>query len=1164
MSVKYPTVEILRKEHGMNEKTMRALICMGAFAIGATANAASVHTTTATSGKLSEVAWNPALPSNIANVELVFSGANFAIENDVDGLAVNKLTFKSAGTLSGKTITLNADGANLPVVSSSGAIANTVSAPFVVNAKTTFKADHQNARLTFSGAFSGAGQAVIDIAHSAQVSFNGDSSSWSGGVDVFKGLLNVASGASLGSGSVYVTNKWVSGNTRYFVRLIATGDTVIRGPVYLGYEYDSAKPRVIVNTGKSLTFNGDVYVNHSPVWGQPKSKVVFNGKISKSPFGTSANILFDTDNHNASSSDYPTYIFSASSSANITSLYAFYSKVVFESKNLSISQMAPGNYTVINCGADYVFANSNTTFNVQNANTVFAGMELNGHSQDLGACYVDALQYAPFYIRNSNLSSVPKVRVWQWVENRTNALYVEGPMHFIKSGHNTLGITNELFRVGGTLEVELGVLQILRDGPVADRIVVGKNGILDLGGKRVSCGSFELDGGIIRNGTLCADSVDIKSGGVLAEIAGGTKIVKSGDGQMTTAYPAAAGGMVSKEGLVFCYKYDSDDALLKDSGINGYDLEIYPAKDKEVGATCDVSTKKFGAGALALTGTSYLRAPNNGWFEKIPVGSAPFTVATHFKILDDTKTRMGLLGYGLNKEYNAANNRMFRNLNSIHMYRYNSDVDVYRDDKGSFSDGKWHSLVETWDGTQVRIYLDGRETLPNFLGTRTKFTAPDFKVGVLHIGNGLNQSDNESFRGWIDETALWSRALSQEEVFAYHLNGVTDAPAVATAAFTAGEAFVVDADFLDGLTDGIVCNYRFEPGENFLKDSGPNGYHLVITNQNATVTYDASKPKPTSISESAHGSGAVSFSEGHMLGTKEYPAKLPLGDKPYTVGFYFKALNTAWRGLLTYGKNVKSQCNSFSVSFANNYIVLQNYWFYNDATFNKLGEPTAVNLNKWHSFVTTWDGNCARYWFDGVEVINDAGRKPVPDLKPNVVAGIFRIGNGQNNATFKGWMDDVTIWDRAISEDEAVYFGKYGLPESYAALPKNAVLSIGENAVVKPASGKLTVGGALTLGGKIDGDVDLEDGVVLKGDAAAEVSGKVTVKGKGTFVTPSELTKKGNVWTLFTADGYAGTDLLSGWTVDGDNLKPHGSAFGVEGERMWARAWIKGTVIVLR
>ena len=179
----------------MNEKTMRALICMGVFAIGVSANAASVHTTTATSGKLSEVAWNPALPSNIANVELVFSGANFAIENDVDGLAVNKLTFKSSGTLSGKTITLNADGANLPMVSSSGAIANTVSAPFVVNAKTTFKADHQNARLTFSGAFSGAGQAVIDIANNAQVSFNGDSSSWSGGVDVFRGLLNVASGA---------------------------------------------------------------------------------------------------------------------------------------------------------------------------------------------------------------------------------------------------------------------------------------------------------------------------------------------------------------------------------------------------------------------------------------------------------------------------------------------------------------------------------------------------------------------------------------------------------------------------------------------------------------------------------------------------------------------------------------------------------------------------------------------------------------------------------------------------------------------------------------------------------------------------------------------------------------------------------------------------------
>lgn len=1147
----------------MNEKTMRALICMGVFAIGVSANAASVHTTTATSGKLSEVAWNPALPSNIANVELVFSGANFAIENDVDGLAVNKLTFKSAGTLSGKAITLNADGANLPVVSSSGAIANTVSAPFVVNAKTAFKADHQNARLTFSGSFSGAGQAVIDIAHSAQVSFNGDSSSWSGGVDVFRGLLNVASGASLGSGSVYVTNKWVSGNTRYFVRLVATGDTVIRGPVYLGYEYDSAKPRVIVNTGKSLTFNGDVYVNHSPVWGQPKSKVVFNGKISKSPFGTNSNILFDTDNHNASAADYPTYTFSASSSANIGNLYAFYAKVVFESKNLSISSMDPASYTVINCGTDYVFANSNTAFNVQNGNAIFAGMELNGYSQDLGAHRVDALQYAPFYIRNSNLLSVPKVRVWQSVENRTNALYVEGPMHFIKSGHNTLGITNELFRVGGTLEVELGVLQILRDGPVADRIVVGKNGILDLGGKRVSCGLFELDGGIIRNGTLCADSVDIKSGGVLAEIAGGTKIVKSGDGQMTTAYPAAAGGMVSKEGLVFCYKYDSDDALLKDSSSNRYDLEIYTAKDKEVGATCDASTKKFGAGALALTGTSHLRAPNDGWFGKIPVGSAPYTFATHFKILDNTKTRMGLMAFGLKGTDKASDNWMFKSLEYFHIYWWNADVNLYRDDKGSFSDGKWHSLVETWDGTQVRIYLDGREALPNFLGARTKFTAPDFKAGSLRIGNALGLNDNENFRGWIDETALWSRALSQEEVFVYHLNGVTDAPVVATAVFTAGETLVADADFLDGLADGIVCNYRFEPGENFLKDSGPNGYHLVITNQNATKTYDASKPKPTSISESAHGSGAVSFSEGHMLGTTVYPSKLPLGDKPYAVGFYFKAISTGGRGLLTYGKNATSQCNSFQFYIKNNsYLALQNYWWGNDAAFNSLCEYTPINFNSWHSFIATWDGSRSRYWFDGVEVFNDQGR--LPTAKPNIQAGIFRIGNGQNNDTFKGWMDDVTIWDRAITEDEAAYFGKYGLPESYAALPKNAVLSIGANAVVKPASGKLTVGGELTLGGKIDGDVDLEDGVVLKGDASAEVSGKVTVKGKGTFVTPSELTEKTKVWTLFTADEYFGADLLSGWTVDGNNMKPHGSAFGVEGERMWASAWIKGTVIVLR
>lgn len=71
--------------------------------------------------------------------------------------------------------------------------------------------------------------------------------------------------------------------------------------------------------------------------------------------------------------------------------------------------------------------------------------------------------------------------------------------------------------------------------------------------------------------------------------------------------------------------------------------------------------------------------------------------------------------------------------------------------------GTWYHLVGTWDGNQIKLYVD---SVLQQTGTRSG-AIPGSSV-PLKIGS--SSSDARWFNGIIDEVYLWDRALSQEEV----------------------------------------------------------------------------------------------------------------------------------------------------------------------------------------------------------------------------------------------------------------------------------------------------------------------------------------------------------------------------------------------------------------
>jgi Concanavalin A-like lectin/glucanases superfamily/Bacterial Ig domain len=77
----------------------------------------------------------------------------------------------------------------------------------------------------------------------------------------------------------------------------------------------------------------------------------------------------------------------------------------------------------------------------------------------------------------------------------------------------------------------------------------------------------------------------------------------------------------------------------------------------------------------------------------------------------------------------------------------------------SYSDGKWHYVVVTFDGSTITLYLDG---LP--VATKSTSGSPD-SGGEEPIRMGANsQSLNNFFIGNVDEIRVWKSSLSAQQV----------------------------------------------------------------------------------------------------------------------------------------------------------------------------------------------------------------------------------------------------------------------------------------------------------------------------------------------------------------------------------------------------------------
>jgi len=220
-----------------------------------------------------------------------------------------------------------------------------------------------------------------------------------------------------------------------------------------------------------------------------------------------------------------------------------------------------------------------------------------------------------------------------------------------------------------------------------------------------------------------------------------TVTASSSNPDVVAASGISLGFGAPSQGLIGRWSFDSADDLGRDL-ITGESLV-------KSGSPAWTSSGKLG-GALELNGSSWLSA-SSGTINKLPLGNSTYSVSLWFKAR--TFGAKGFVGWGDYWQNNNVN--AFRLDGDTRIVNYWWANDLSAPVGSTLSPNVWYHAVATYDGTRRSIYLNGQK-IGSLVDSRADVQPLNFGIGKTY--------GSEYFDGWLDEVAIYDRALSDTEV----------------------------------------------------------------------------------------------------------------------------------------------------------------------------------------------------------------------------------------------------------------------------------------------------------------------------------------------------------------------------------------------------------------
>ena len=384
--------------------------------------------------------------------------------------------------------------------------------------------------------------------------------------------------------------------------------------------------------------------------------------------------------------------------------------------------------------------------------------------------------------------------------------------------------------------------------------------------------------------------------------------------------------------------------------------------------------------------------------------------------------------------------------------------------------GTWHHVAITYDGTALKIYVDGvlKDTTMPTLNTSNMLAS-------LSIGSASAFNANQTYKGGLDEVRIWNIVRSESEINANKSNQLCGSESGLTSYYKLNDGIagqfnssitaVTDnsssnkegtlngfakwgttSNFLDGspVTASVEAPKANPASVVYVKDAtasalSAQGQNLKWYTSETGGTGSTSAPTPSTatvgktsywVSQTLCGTessrakitvytfaSAATANTLHFDGVNDYVSgtnsQLPIG-LPVTGTFEFRVKTMKQNcDIFAYG-NLSFPNSMFGISISNNALMVTNGGPSNPSD----GSSMPVSNNQWHHVTVVLSNSKALYYIDGTF------DKEVP-FSANISEGLggnpkdFKIGT-KDGATnfFEGQFDEFRVWNRALSASE--------------------------------------------------------------------------------------------------------------------------------------------------
>ena len=314
-------------------------------------------------------------------------------------------------------------------------------------------------------------------------------------------------------------------------------------------------------------------------------------------------------------------------------------------------------------------------------------------------------------------------------------------------------------------------------------------------------------------------------------------------------------------------------------------------------------------------------------------------------------------------------------------------------------DGEWHHVVFVQEEGERRVYVDGE------LDDVTLEAKPEgtFNVNDTTIGGILRSSASHWVTGLIDDVAIWNRALSDDEAAELHAEGL--------------------ASIFPSLGNGLVAYWPLDEVQGSKTPELVNGYDMELTNLSAEDVVEGRIGNAFSFSNEKQTLLSRVHDEADQLPANKHDS--------HTISMWSKVDGNGQNDLRLFSEANTGNSNplfnigtdSGGASGSMDFYIRQSGW----PTVNHIKSSAEPYDGEWHHVVFVQEEGERRVYVDGEldDVTLEAKPEGTFNVNDTTIGGILRSSASH---WVTGLIDDVAIWNRALSDDEVGSLFANGVP----------------------------------------------------------------------------------------------------------------------------------------